>query len=133
MIFYIPYVTDEHDYSPSWTGNTAYPTITIRGIFTSKDLAYASITDWKYEYYDYDIMEYYIDDEYIEDYFLDKYEEDEEERETKEIKAFNIDYENHTLTLFIDNEHGYYETDKIYNEDYSAVYDEHGYLGVTDY
>ena len=128
MVFYIPYVTDEHDYSPSRTGNTAYPTITIRGIFTSKDLAYASITDWKYEYYDYDIMEYYIDDECIEEHFSDC--EDDEE---KEIKAFDIDYEEKELTLFINNEHGYYEIDKTYNEDYSAAYDEHGYLGVTDY
>lgn len=133
MMFYIPYVTDDDDYTPSWTGNVSYPTITIRGIFTTEEKAKASISGWRYENDNYDIMNYYIDDEYIEDYFLDKYEEGEEEREKKEIKAFNIDYENHTLTLFIDNEHGYYETDKIYNEDYSAVYDEHGYLGVTDY
>ena len=128
MMFYIPYVTDDDDYTPSWTGNIGYPTITIRGIFTTEEKAKASISGWKYENDNYDIMNYYIDDEYIEEYFSDR-----EDDEIKEIKAFDIDYEEKNLTVFIDNHYGNYDIDKSYDEDYSAVYDEHGYLGFTDY
>lgn len=128
MVLYIPYVTDDDDYTPSWTGNVSYPTITIRGIFTTEEKAKASISGWRYENDNYNIMSYYIDDEYIEEYFSDR-----EDDEIKEIKSLDIDYEGKNLTVFIDNHYGNYDIDKAYDEDYSAVYDEHGYLGVTDY
>lgn len=42
-IYYIPAVRDNEDYTPSWTGNYTYPTISIRGIFDSEEKAKESI------------------------------------------------------------------------------------------
>lgn len=36
-IYCIPAVRDNEDYTPSWTGNYTYPTISIRGIFDSEE------------------------------------------------------------------------------------------------
>lgn len=120
-IYYIPAVRNDEDYEPSWTGNNAYPTISIRGIFDSEEKAKENIKGWRYENSD--------DIEIIEYYF----EPDEEDNSQEETKAFNINYDYKELTLIPDNEHGYYEINEIVDESYSEVWDEDGALGVTDY
>lgn len=49
MMYYIPAIRDDEDYGPSWTGNYSYPTISIRGIFDSREKAEESIHNWRYE------------------------------------------------------------------------------------
>lgn len=120
-IYYIPAVRDNEDYTPSWTGNYTYPTISIRGIFDSEEKAKESIKGWRYED---------SDDIVIITYY---FEPNEEDNSQEEPKAFNINYDYKELTLEPDNEYGDYKINEVVNEEYSAVWDEDGALGVTDW
>ena len=111
MKIYIPAYFCDEDYSPSWTGNDAYETVTIRGIFDSKELAINSIQDWCCKD-DCEILEQEIEDENAE--------------------CFSLDYDNACLSVFA-NEYGYYNLNEIVDEEYSEVWDEFNSLGVTDY
>ena len=111
MKIYIPAYFCDEDYSPSWTGNYSYQTVTIRGIFDSKELAINSIQDWCCKD-DCEILEKEIEDE--------------------NAKCFSLDYDNAYLSVFVD-EYGYYNLNEIVNEEYSEVWDEFNSLGVTDY
>ena len=113
MIFYIPASFDDEDYRPSWTGNYTYPTITIRGIFDSREKAEKSIEDWRCSY-DCEILERYIDDDIV-------------------ATRFDIDYQNKDFDIYVDKNYGKYRLNEIVDEDYSAVYDEEQMLGVYDY
>ena len=73
MLVYVPASFEEEDYRPSWTGNNTYPTVTIRGIFESYELAEAAASNWDID--DYTILECYCG-------------EDDEE-----YSSFDIDYE----------------------------------------
>ena len=112
MIVYVPATFDDHDYNPSWTGNNAYPTITIRGIFDSYKLAEAAAKDWNVD--SYIILEKYCGDD---DQFYE---------------AFDIDYENHELAVW-GVTCGRYTLNEVVEEIYSAVWDENRALGVTDW
>ena len=114
--FYVPcYFTDE-DYRPSWTGNATYDTVTIRGVFSTREEAETAMKDWDTQGEDAFIREIYCDDEGDE-----------------EIKGFDIDYEDKCLTVWINNSYPDYIVDEIYDEEFSAVYDPNHWLGVTDY
>lgn len=117
MLVYIPVSYDDSDYRPSWTGNNTYPTVTIRGIFDSEEKALASVKGWHCED-DYDIETRYFEDDDGEELFFD---------------SFDIDYEDKHLYLWGRNGNGDYKLNEVVDEDWSAVWDEHGYLGVTDY
>ena len=58
MLVYVPAAFDDDDYGPSWTGNDTYPTVTIRGIFESYELAEAAAQNWKVD--DYEIIEHQV-------------------------------------------------------------------------
>lgn len=117
MTVYVPASFDDNDYRPSWTGNNTYPTVTIRGIFDSIEKAEAAVEGWACEG-DYTIKTF------------DLYDEDED----KELyySRFSIDYDG-SLYVFGDDKWGAYALNEIVDEPYSAVYDEDGDLGVTDY
>lgn len=109
MIIYVPAHYEERDYRPSWTGNNWYPTVTIRGIFDSEEKAKKAVDNWQYK----------------DDYRM-------EIREIEETaESFNIDYDSY-LTIW-ESDSGDYDLNKVADEDYSAVYDEHDWLGVSDY
>ena len=112
MKIYIPASFCNKDYRPSWTGNYSYQTVTIRGIFDSKELAINSIQDWCCKD-DCEILEQEIEDE--------------------NAKRFCLDYDNACLSIYVDSEYGYYNLNEIVNEEYSEVWDEFNSLGVTDY
>ena len=115
MTFYIPASFDDANYAPSWTGNQSYPTVTIRGIFDTMEKATRALEGWDFAD-SCNILERELDDDNLPDDL-----------------AFSIDYDgDYGLTIWPD-EHGYYELNKIVNEEYSAVYDENGDLGVTDW
>lgn len=114
MIVYVPTYFDECNYEPSWTGNHYYPTVTIRGIFDSLDKAEKAIEDWIYK----------------EECAILIREIDEEEE--NEIKGFDLDYSNHVLEIIVNN-YCTYKLNEIITESWSAVYDEEGLLGVSDY
>ena len=119
MVYYIPAVRDDENYAPSWTGNYSYPTISIRGIFDSREKAEESIHNWRYENSS--------DIEIIEEYW---FEEDEEDEAEEKPTAFNIDYSYGDLTLYEGN---YYKVNECYNEEYSALWDANRTLGFCDY
>ena len=122
-IYYIPAICED-SYAPSWTGNSTYPIIAIRGIFDSREKAKESIKGWQYEDNDnIGIITYYFEPD----------EEDEEDSDHEEPKAFNIDYNYKILTLEPNNIYGDYKINEVVNEEYSAVWDEYEQLGVTDY
>lgn len=109
MIIYVPVHFEAQDYRPSWTGNNCYPTVAIRGIFDSEEKAIKATDNWQYEN-DYDIE-------------IREIEEDAE--------SFNIDYDGYLAVWSSDC--GDYDLNVVVDENYSAVYDEHGWLGVSDY
>ena len=111
MIIYIPASFCDEDYAPSWTGNNAYPTVTIRGIFDSEELAMKAIKNWQCE----DDCNIVV-----------------REMENKNAGCFRIDYENAYLSVWEDK-YGEYGLNEVVNEEYSAVWDEFQQLGVTDY
>ena len=111
MKIYIPAYFCDEDYSPSWTGNYAYQTVTIRGIFDIKELAINAIQDWCYKDYC-EILEQEIEDENAE--------------------CVSLDYDNACLSVYVDK-YGGYNLNEIVNEEYSVVWDEFNSLGVTDY
>ena len=111
MIIYIPVSFCDEDYTPSWTGNNAYATVTIRGIFDSKELAMRAIKNWQC-----------ADDCNI----LVR------EIENKNAKCFRIDYEDGCFSVWEDK-YGGYGLNEVVDEEYSAVWDEFQQLGVTDY
>ena len=116
MLVYVPATFEDDDYRPSWTGNNAYPTVTIRGIFESYELAEAAAANWEVD--DYEILEHHVG--YVG------------EDDNKIYKHFNIDYEEETLSIWVcDN--GYYDLNEIVDEEWSAVWDEDRAIGVTDY
>lgn len=118
MTVYIPASYEDEDYRPSWTGNSTYPTVTIRGIFDSYEKAEHSIKGWACKD-DYVIEERYFEDDDGEELYFD---------------SFDIDYDDKYLYVWgKENGNGYYKLNEVTDEDYSAVYDEHGQLGVTDY
>lgn len=110
MKVYIPASFCEEDYTPSWTGNYAYPTVTIRGIFESSEKAERSIKNWN-RASDCMILVREVDDGSL---------------------SFNIDLEEDYLSVQA-IKHGEYGLNKIVDEEYSAVYDENGDLGVNDW
>jgi len=112
MLVYIPASFEDEDYRPSWTGNNTYPTVTIRGIFESYELAEAAASNWDID--DYTILERYCG-------------EDDEE-----YNSFDIDYEDGSFGVW-GVENGYYTLNEIVDEEWSAVWDEDRALGVTDY
>lgn len=116
MLVYIPATFDDDDYRPSWTGNNSYPTVTIRGIFESYELAEAAAQNWKVD--DYEILEHYVG--YCDD------------DDDKTYEYFDIDYEEKSLNVWAVNS-GYYKLNEIVDEEWSAVWDEDRALGVTDY
>ena len=118
MTFYTPATFDDRDWRPSWTGNYEYPTVTIRGIFDTLEKANEALNSWGCQN-DCEIIEHYFED-YPEDY-----------PEGKDIR-FSIDYQDAYLTIYFD-EHGSYGLNEVIDEEYSACWDEHGYLGVEDY
>lgn len=122
-VYYVPAICED-SYAPSWTGNSTYPIIAIRGIFDSEEKAKESIKGWQYEDNDNIVI--------ITCYF-EPDEENEEDNDQENPKAFNINYDYKELTLMPDNEHGYYEINGIVDESYSEVWDEDGALGVTDW
>ena len=111
MIIYIPASFCDEDYTPSWTGNSAYPTVTIRGIFDSEELAMKAIKNWHCED-DCNILVREIENENAE--------------------CFRIDYENGCFSVWEDK-YGEYGLNEVVDEEYSAVWDEFHQLGVTDY
>lgn len=112
---YIPYMRDDEDYSPSFTGNETYPTVAIRGVFDSYEKALDALKGWRYEdCYD-GIEECTISIE-----------------EGKEIETFDINYDNCELDIYL-SEYGGYVLNESYDEEYSAVYDEEHLLGVYDW
>ena len=116
MTVYIPATFDDNDWRPSWTGNYGYPTVTIRGIFDSLEKANEAISNWEYRN-DYEILEREVNN--IPENYEGKI-------------LFAIDY--YEAYLDIDfTEYGCYELNKVVDEDYSALWDERGYLGVEDY
>lgn len=118
MTLYIPASFCDEDYRPSWTGNNSYPTATIRGIFSTEEKAKEAIKGWDCE----------DDCEILERWF----EEFNEYGEKILDDSFDIDYDDGYLYIW-SAKHGYYELDKVVDEPYSAVYDENGDLGVTDW
>lgn len=112
MMYYIPAVRDDNNYAPSWTGNYSYPTISIRGIFDSREKAEESIHNWQYENSDdIEIIEYWFESDEIPD-------------------AFDIYYSYKNLTL----EKGYdYKVNECYDEEYSELWDANHTLGFCDY
>lgn len=117
MTVYIPTSYDDYDYRPSWTGNCTYPTVTIRGIFDSEEKAIAAVKGWHCED-DCRIETRYFEDDDGEELFFD---------------CFDIDFEGGYLYVWGKEEYGEYELNEIVDEEYSAVWDEKGQLGVTDY
>lgn len=119
MMIYIPASFDEHDYRPSWTGNNAYPTVTIRGIFDSEIKAKIALKKW-HCLRDYEILERWIDDDELPEN-LDKI-------------SFDISLEETYLYIWLNKDgNGEYKLNEIVYEGWSAVYDENGALGVSDY
>ena len=114
MLYYVPATFEENDYRPSWTGNSCYSTVTIRGIFDTYEKAEDAAKNWDC-------------DNYCTINTFDIEEEDDEEEAT-----FDFDYDGGHLCIWKEN-CGYYKLNEIVDEDYSAVYDEYGQLGVTDY
>lgn len=114
MTFYIPAYFDDDNWAPSWTGNYTYPTVTIRGIFDSMEKATQALEGWNFAD-TCNILERELDDDNLPD-----------------DPAFDIDYDDYGFTFWPD-EHGCYELNEIVDEEYSAVYDKNGDLGVTDY
>lgn len=110
MTVYIPTSFCEEDYTPSWTGNYTYPTVTIRGIFDSLKKAEQSIDRWNCAD-DYDILEREVDDE---------------------ATSFDISLDEDYLSVW-NSERGEYGLNEIVDEEYSAVYDADGDLGVNDW
>lgn len=110
MFIYIPTHYEDDDVRPSWTGNNTYPTLAIRGIFDSEEKAIKAVKNWQYED-DYDIEVKEIEDENAE--------------------CFCIDYDGY-LSVWSSN-YGEYDLNEVVDEDFSAVYDEFGQLGVSDY
>jgi hypothetical protein len=109
MFIYVPAHFEKHDYRPSWTGNNWYPTVTIRGIFDSEEKAIKAIGNWQYK----------------DDYSM-------ESREIEgDAESFDIVYDGY-LTIW-ESDDGEYNLNKTVDEDFSAVYDKHGWLGVSDY
>lgn len=116
MTFYIPASFDDDDYAPSWTGNQSYPTVTIRGIFDTMEKATQALKGWNFAD-TCEILERDINDDNLPD-----------------NPVFSIDYYgNHGLAIWWSDKYGRYELNEIVNEEYSAVYDENGDLGVTDW
>lgn len=113
MTFYIPASFEDQDSRPSWTGNYTYPTVTIRGIFDSREKAEKSIEDWQCSD-ECGILERYVDDDII-------------------ATKFGIDYRDKYFDIYVDEDYGEYNLNEIVDEDYSAVYDEEQNLGVYDY
>ena len=131
--FYVPcYFTDE-DYRPSWTGNATYATVTIRGVFSTREKAEAAMKDWNTQGEYATIREIDFNDEEEDSYSPVIYKNDYEEEGNKEIKGFDIDYEDKCLTVWVNNDYPDYNVDEIYDEEFSAVYDPNHWLGVTDY
>lgn len=116
MIVYAPATFDDDDYRPSWTGNDTYPTVTIRGIFESYELAEAAAQNWE------------VDDYIITEHRVGRCEDDED----TVYENFDIDYEGKSLDVWA-HDSGYYKLNEIVDEEWSAVWDENGALGVTDY
>ena len=112
MTIYIPASFCDDDYRPSWTGNYSYQTVTIRGIFDSKELAINSIQDWCCKN-DCEILEQEIEDE--------------------NARYFYLDFYNACLSICVDKYGRDYKLNEIVDEDYSEVWDEFNSLGVTDY
>lgn len=111
MTVYIPASFCEDDYRPSWTGNYTYPTVAIRGIFDSLERAERSIEGWDCAD-DYEILEREVNDE---------------------ATSFDISLKEDYLTIWSTDEYGDYKLNEIVNEEYSAVYDADGDLGVNDW
>lgn len=112
MMYYIPAVRDDNNYAPSWTGNYSYPTISIRGIFDSREKAEESIHNWRYENSsDIEIIEYWFESDEV-------------------LDAFNIDYSYRNLTL---EEGCDYKVNECYDEEYSELWDANRTLGFCDY
>ena len=111
MIIYIPASFCDEDYTPSWTGNNAYPTVTIRGIFDSEELAMKAIKNWHCE----DDCNILV-----------------REIESENAERFRIDYEDGCFSVWEDK-YGEYGLNEVVDEEYSAVWDEFQQLGVTDY
>lgn len=112
MILYIPASYNEADYTPSWTGNYAYPTVTIRGIFDSEEKALSAVRGWNK-----------ADDYVMETFYGHKIE-----------KSYRIDYEDKILRVIgLNDKSGDYQINTIVDEPYSEVYDEDGDLGVFDW
>ena len=110
MTVYIPASFCEEDYRPSWTGNYTYSTVTIRGIFDSLEKAEQAIENWNC-----------VDDCTIL------------EREVcDESSLFDISLDEDSFTVWT-AEHGDYGLNEIVDEEYSAVYDANGDLGVNDW
>lgn len=109
MFIYVPTHYESRDYRPSWTGNNWYPTATIRGIFDSEEKAIKAVDNWQYE----------------DDY-------DMEIREVEDnAESFDIDYDSY-LSIW-GSDCGDYDLNIVVDEDFSAVYDKYGWLGVSDY
>jgi hypothetical protein len=113
MLVYIPATFEDEDYGPSWTGNNSYPTVTIRGIFESYELAEAAAANWKTDNY-ITIIECYCGEDDVT------------------YNSFDIDYEGGSLGVW-GAALGYYELNEIVDEEWSAVWDKDRALGVTDY
>lgn len=113
-VYFVPASFEDEDYRPSWTGNNSYPTVTIRGIFDTYEKALKAVHGWECE----DTCE-----------ILERYCGDDDEI----VEYFDIDYQDMELGVWKGDEHSCYKLNKIVNEDWSAVYDEEGALGVTDW
>ena len=116
MLVYVPATFDDDDYRPSWTGNDTYPTVTIRGVFESYELAEAAAANWE------------VDDYIIQEHSTSFYDDEDDER----YEFFDIDYEDKSLSVYASS-NGYYRLNEIVDEEWSAVWDEDRALGVTDY
>ena len=110
MTVYIPASFCEDDFRPSWTGNYTYSTVTIRGIFDSLEKANQAIKNWNCAD-DCTILEREVNDE---------------------SSSFDISLDEDSFTVWA-TEHGEYGLNEIVDEEYSAIYDEDGDLGVNDW
>lgn len=110
MTVYIPASFYEENYRPSWTGNYTYSTVTIRGIFDSLEKAEQAIKNWNYAD-DCEILEREVSDG---------------------SSSFDISLDEDSFTVWA-AEHGEYGLNEIIDEEYSAIYDENGDLGVNDW
>lgn len=122
--YYLVYFIDEEDTSVSWTGNYAYVTATIRGIFSSYEKAKDAANTWKVE-------EYYSDSIMISERFYDI---------DKNFFAMNLNEDGLSVHAIDDkkvNEYdNIFELDKIYHEDdhyHDLIYDKKRTLGFEDY